>query len=230
MGRIGNPPDYLPKEKAGYHPAPQTNMSHLRFREYYRRRLPHIQIAGSTYFVTFRLANSLPKEALEKLAEETDRIKKLPPDQIDQEQRRWFGKFDDYLDRALCGEAFLKNEKVADIVAEALQYRDGKVYTLEGFTIMPNHGHVVCTPLEKENGEFNSLTEIFQSFKRHTARQANLALGRSGMFWQDESYDHIVRDQAELERVVKYVLNNPVKAGLANDWEEWKWSYSRFEL
>ena len=46
---------------------------------------------------------------------------------------------------------------------------------------------------------------------------------RSGVFWQDESYDHIVRDQAELERTIKYVLNNPVKAGLVDDWEKWKW-------
>lgn len=205
-------------------------MSHLRFREYYRRRLPHIQIAGSTYFVTFRLMNSLPKEALDNLAEESERIKKLPADQVDLAQRRWFGKFDDYLDRVLCGESFLKNEQVADIVAEAIHYRDGKVYTLEAFCIMPNHGHVVCTPLEKESGEFNSLTEIFQSLKRHTARQSNLMLGRSGAFWQDESYDHIVRDQAELERIVKYVLYNPVKAGLVDDWKDWKWSYSKYEI
>lgn len=174
--------------------------------------------------------NSLPKEALDKLAEESERIKKLPPDEIELAQRRWFGKFDDYLEKVLCGEAYLKNEQIANLVAEAIQYRDGKVYTLEAFCIMPNHGHVVCTPLEKENGEFNSLSEILQSLKRHTARQANLALGRSGTFWQDESYDHVVRDQAELERIVKYVLNNPVKAGLVNDWKEWKWSYSRFEL
>jgi putative transposase len=205
-------------------------MSHLRFREFYRRRLPHIQIAGSTYFVTFRLKDSLPKEVLDELAEESERIKKLPPDEIDLVQRRWFGKFDDYLDKVLCGEAYLKNEQVADLLSEAIHYRDGKVYTLEAFTIMHNHGHVVCTPLKKENGEFNSLTEIFQSLKRHTARKSNLILGRSGAFWQDDSYDHIVRDQAELERIVKYVLYNPVKADLVSDWKDWKWSYSRFEV
>jgi len=130
----------------------------------------------------------------------------------------------------LRGEAFLKNEQVADLVAEALHYRDGKVYTLDAFTIMPNHSHVVCTPIAKEGGEFNSLTEIFHSLKRHTARKSNDVLGRSGAFWQDESYDHIVRDQAELERIVKYVLYNPVKARLVNDWKDWKWSYTRFEI
>ncbi|MBI2332928.1 MAG: transposase [Chloroflexi bacterium] len=192
--------------------------------------MPHIQIAGSTYFVTFRLANSLPKEALEKLAEESEKIKNLPVAQIDLEQRRWFGIFDDYLDRALCGETFLKNENVADIVAEALHYRDGKVYTLEAFCVMPNHAHVICTPLEKGNGEFNSLPEIFQSLKRHTARQSNLLLGRTGPFWQDESYDHIIRDQAELERIIKYVLYNPVKANLVNEQADWKWNYSNRKM
>jgi REP element-mobilizing transposase RayT len=85
-------------------------------------------------------------------------------------------------------------------------------------------------PLEKGKDVFYSLTEILQSLKRHTARQSNLILGRSGAFWQDESYDHIVRDQAELERIIKYVLNNPVKAGLVDDWIKWKWSYCKYDL
>ena len=205
-------------------------MSNLRFREYYRRRLPHIQIAGSTYFVTFRLINSLPKEALEVLAEETARIRKLPNNEANLEHQRWFGKFDNYLDRALCGEEYLKNEQIADLVAKSIHYRDGKVYDLVAFCIMPNHVHLVCTPLEKGEGVFNSLTEILQSLKRHTARQSNLILGRSGAFWQDESYDHIVRDEAELERIIKYVLNNPVKAGLVDNWSMWKWTYCKYEM
>lgn len=205
-------------------------MSHLRFREYYRRRLPHIQIAGSTYFVTFRLINSLPKEALEKLAEETERIKKLPKDEIDLAQRRWFGKYDDYLDRVLCGDAYLKNEEIADLVAEAVHYRDEKVYILDAFTIMPTHVHLVCTPLEKAGDVYYGLSEILHSLKGRTARQANLILNRTGTFWQDESYDHIARDDAELERIIKYVVYNPVKAGLVDDWTKWKWTYCKYDL
>jgi putative transposase len=64
-----------------------------------------------------------------------------------------------------------------------------------------------------------------QSLKRHTARQANLALGRQGAFWQDESYDHVVRNAGEFERIVSYILENPVKAGLVSDWQAWPWSY-----
>ena len=66
-----------------------------------------------------------------------------------------------------------------------------------------------------------------QSLKGYTARRANQLLGRQGHLWQDESYDRVVRDEAEWRRVVTYVLNNPVSAGLAERWEDWKWSYSR---
>ncbi len=71
------------------------------------------------------------------------------------------------------------------------------------------------------------VSKIMQSLKRYTAREANKILGRRGAFWQDESYDHVVRDSNELERIVLYVLHNPVKAGLIEHWRDWKWSYSR---
>jgi len=66
-----------------------------------------------------------------------------------------------------------------------------------------------------------------QSLKGYTARHANKILGREEKFWQDESYDHEVRDEEELARIVKYVLNNPVKAGLVNNWQDWKWNWLR---
>lgn len=205
-------------------------MNNLRFREFYRRRLPHIQVNGATYFITFRLINSLPVNVLEKLAEESERIKKLPKDKIYLKQRRWFGKFDDYLDQALKGEVHLQNEPIADLVAEAIHYRNGKVYDLLSFCIMPNHVHLVCTPLEIGNDKFYSLTEILHSLKRHTARQSNSILKKSGAFWQDESYDHFARDEAELERIIKYVLHNPVKAHLVKDYKDWKWTYCKYDF
>lgn len=205
-------------------------MSNLRFREFYRRRLPHIQVAGATYFVTFRLKNSLPVDVLEKLAQETERIKRLPRDKVDMEQYRWFEKFDDYLDQVLFGEAFLKNEQAANLVAEAICYRDTKAYDLISFCVMPNHVHLICTPLKKEKNVFYSLTEILHSLKRHTARQSNLILGRSGPFWQDESYDHVIRDETELERIIKYVLYNPVKARLVKEQNDWKWTYCKYDM
>lgn len=201
----------------------------LAFREYYKRRLPHIQIAGATYFITFRLANSLPVEALDKLTEEKRLISKLPDNQKEAAHRAWFDKYDDYLDQALHGNLYLKNEQIADLVAEAILFRDEKVYDLISYCIMFNHVHLVCTPLLKEKNTFFGLTEMLHSLKRHTAREANKILQRSGAFWQDESYDHFIRDDAELERIVKYVLYNPVRANLVKEQTDWKWSYSKYE-
>jgi len=182
------------------------------------------------YFVTFRLKDSLPRSALDKLAKESARIRNLQKNNTDSAHQDWFGKYDEYLDQVLCGEGFLKNEQVADLVAESIHYRDGKEYELVAFCIMPNHVHLIFIPLEKTKDCFYSLAEILQSLKRHTARQSNLILGRLGAFWQDESYDHIIRDQAELERIIKYVLSNPVKAGLVEDPSKWKWSFCKYNL
>lgn len=74
------------------------------------------------------------------------------------------------------------------------------------------------------------LTRILREIKGSTAREANKILKRSGAFWQHESYDHVVRDGKELERIIGYVLNNPVSAGFINDWKKWKWSYCKYEI
>jgi len=66
-----------------------------------------------------------------------------------------------------------------------------------------------------------------QSLKRYTAAKANKILVRRGPFWQHENYDHIVRNEHELERIIVYVLNNPVKAGLVKNRDDWKWNYCR---
>lgn len=68
------------------------------------------------------------------------------------------------------------------------------------------------------------------SLKRHTAQQANQVLGRSGIFWAHESFDHYIRDGAERRRIIEYVLQNPVKAGLAKRWQDWPWNYVRTAL
>jgi REP element-mobilizing transposase RayT len=219
------------KGRAGYHPAPRAmKKNNLVFREFYKRRLPHIQIAGATYYITFRLANSLPLEALEKLAEEKQSIRKLPENQKEAAHLAWFEKYDDYLDQGLCGKLYLENQQVADLVATSIQFHDGKVFDLIAYCIMPNHTHLVCTPLRKSGDAYYGLTEILHSLKRYTAREANKILQRQGTFWQDESYDHFIRDERELERIIKYVLHNPVKANLVKDQDDWKWSYCKYDM
>jgi len=86
---------------------------------------------------------------------------------------------------------------------------------------MPNHIHLVFKLLS----ENKSISRIMQSIKRTSARKSNMILNRAGKFWQDESYDRLVRDDKELYFIIKYVLMNPVNAGLTNNWNSWEYSY-----
>jgi REP element-mobilizing transposase RayT len=213
------------------------------YREYYRRHLPHWQPTGAIFFVTFRLKDSLPVEVIQALKEEREREKKdvtkLPEDErIRQnylDERRYFGKWDNLLDKAEFGPHWLSQSEIAEVIKEALHYRNEREYDLFAFCIMSNHVHTVFQPLER-NSEGKSdwqsdlqkpLNKIMQSLKRHTARKSNIVLGREGAFWQDESYDHVVRDEGELERIIRYVLENPVKAGLVSKWNDYPWTFCK---
>lgn len=98
---------------------------------------------------------------------------------------------------------------------------------------MPNHIHLVFRHITKsthKDGNDHQISEIFRNLKRYTARKCNEILGRSGAFWQAESYDHVIRDEQELESVISYTLNNPVKAGFVDVWQEWDYSYCKPEF
>jgi len=214
-------------------------MSTLEYQAFYRRHLPHVQLPGATLFITFRLAGSIPVAVLEQLRDEADLVEATlariadPEERAQQaylEQRRMFGKWDMALDTAQNGPFWLRDPRIANLVAESLHHRDGQVYDLDAFCIMPNHVHVVFTPLPKADGTYHAMSAIMHSLKRYTAREANLVLGRSGSFWQHENYDHVVRDEAELRRIILYVVHNPVKAGLVEHWEDWKWTYCKYSL
>ena len=166
---------------------------------------------------------------------------------IFEQKREWFRKFEKMLDDAQNGPVWLKDARIAKEVADSMHYLDGKVYCLDAYCIMANHAHVVFTPLPIQPSEgpqilnlrgadndtqtqslcYNTLSSIMQSLKGYTARKANQRLGRRGTFWHHESYDHCVRDPDEWQRVITYVLNNPVKAGLVDHWKKWRWNYYR---
>lgn len=126
---------------------------------------------------------------------------------------------DRLLDRARCGPTFLKQPVIAGFVIQSLQYGSAiEHYDLHSWVIMPNHVHLLLTPHAKASRLLNSL-------KSATAKRANLELRRTGQpFWQDESYDHLVRDDAEFGRIRKYIENNPVVAGLVGTPEQYPWS------
>jgi putative transposase len=203
------------------------------YKSFYTRNLPHIQPLNTTLFLTFRLAGSLPKEVLTRMIDEKLLLEKALRNDSTTSQsrfrelaRRHFAMLESCLDKAAVGPTWLADDRVADIVAEALHYWDGKKYRLDAYSIMPNHVHSVFAPLTHANTP-ESLSSIMHSLKRNTARRANQILGRSGAFWAHESFDHYVRNHNEWLRIVKYVLQNPVKASLAKKWEDWSWNYVR---
>jgi len=117
-------------------------------------------------------------------------------------------KIEAHLDQAH-GECLLRNPEVAALVEKALLHFDGERYLLGSYVIMPNHIHVLVRPLME-----HKLSDILHSWKSFTASEANKVLGRSGPFWQDESFDHIVRDESQLERFHRYICENPIRAKL----------------
>ena len=161
-----------------------------------RGYLPHVKREGASYFVTFRLNDSLPKEVLLDLKRRwTEQIGKLSDTDADgreeanKDLRR---QVERYLDKG-AGECHLRRPEVATMVADALKFFHEKQYVLDEWVVMPNHVHLILWPMPNE-----TLSAILQSRKRHTARQANLILGRTGeTFWQSESYDHWIRNDAE---------------------------------
>lgn len=183
-------------------------------KHFHRRNLPHLYFNDGIYFITSRLINSIPIEKLEQLKNETKNIS-------DEKQKRLFKKYDVLMDSGEYGEKYLKNPKCAEIVKDTLHYPDGKEYKLICYCIMPNHFHLVFELLQNNKG----ISKIMQSIKRISARDCNTILSRSGAFWQDESFDRWVRDEKELYFVIRYILLNPVTAGLVNDWKDWKYTY-----
>jgi putative transposase len=126
---------------------------------------------------------------------------------------------DRYLDLARDGPVFLRQDAIASLVVHSLFHGvELGHYKLRSFAVMANHVHVLLLP------EI-SPSQLLKSLKGHTAREANRLLGRTGEpFWQRESYDHCVRDSAEFARIIAYIENNPLKAGLVERAEEYPWS------
>lgn len=117
-------------------------------------------------------------------------------------------------------ECCLRRPETAEIVAHVIRYFDDRRYQLGAWVVMPNHLHVVLWPMPNY-----LLSDILRSWKRHSAREANRLLGRTGPpFWQPESYDHWIREAAEHARCCRYVELNPVNARLCAAPEEWRWS------
>ena len=172
----------------------------------YLWRLPHDYETEQPVFLTWRLYDSLPSH------------RPFPPAALTSGQA--FDAMDRLLDQARSGAFYLREPAVADMIVEAIQYNANILwhYVSHAFVVMPNHVHLLATPAV-------ALPKLTKSLKGITAKRANAMLGSTGRpFWQEESYDHLVRHAREFERIRNYIEGDPVRAGLVREASEYRWS------
>lgn len=179
-----------------------------------RGYLPHYDDHLKIQFITFRLADSLPAHVFEKLRDGQRRglISEIEFHRV----------LERYLDSGN-GAKYLSDPRIAKMVEENLIHFDGVKYELHAWVLMPNHGHVLLEPMER-----HTLSSIMHSMKSYTSHRANEILGRSGSFWSKEYFDRYIRNQEHYRNVIRYIDDNPVKAGLCARPELWPYGSARF--
>ncbi|HZJ79424.1 MAG TPA: Eco57I restriction-modification methylase domain-containing protein, partial [Dysgonamonadaceae bacterium] len=177
--------------------------------------LPHWKQDNVFYFVTFRLADSIPSDKQQELKNDREKWNKNKKDKKDYTKEEWKeynrlfnNRVEDWLNAGY-GSCLLGKPENASIVANALKHFDNQRYFLDEWVVMPNHVHVLVKPL----GE-NKITDILHSWKSYTANEINKREGRVGQLWMRESYDHIVRNEDSLNHIRNYIQQNPEKAGI----------------
>jgi len=176
-----------------------------------RGYLPHLENPGATYFVTFRLAGTLPKSILEgicferlDLIQETKRQdRELSNHELQRLKYLETTKIQDYLDKGF-GECWLRDPRIAGLLVDSINHFESKRYVSHAWCIMPNHVHWVFTPtaIAESSQAASNLIAILHGLKSFTAHEANKILNRTGAFWSREYYDHAVRSDEELARLV----------------------------
>ncbi len=194
---------------------------------HYQRHLPHWRQDGATYFVTFRQADSLPRTKLDELKvlkkQWANEIEKIESDKkhkasLEDIHRKTFVKMEQWLDRGY-GSCLLRDPGARKAAADALKYFDGERYEIGAGVIMPNHVHLIMRPHDG-----NELEDLLQGRKSNMSREINAH--HQGIadqpFWQQESYDRIIRDGQHLWRCIQYIGRNGTKANLnENEYSKW---------
>jgi REP element-mobilizing transposase RayT len=171
-----------------------------------RGYLPHFDADTLIQFITFRLADSLPKAIFDTLRAEVS-------DNADLRK-----KIEGAVDSGL-GSCALRDPAIAMMVQDALRHFDGERYLLLAWTIMPNHVHVLARQIAGW-----PLADIIHGWKSFTAKRANKQLCGRGPFWEPDYFDRFIRNQTHFDAVLHYIQENPVEAGLVERADQWPWS------
>ncbi len=185
-------------------------MTHSKHKQWNNRGyLPHFDAANTYQSICYRLADSLPQNKLEKYS----RLLKDP--ELTNEKRI---QIEQWLDAGY-GSCTLTFPDIAKVIINSWNYYDGERYELINWVIMPNHVHIL---IKQKDGYL--LGEIVHNWKSYSVREINRILSRDGQYWAPDYWDRYIRDEVHFQRVFDYISNNPVKANLVNEKEEWKFS------
>jgi putative transposase len=175
--------------------------------------LPHWQQDQSTYFLTFRLADSIPADLLHQWQREREHwILNHPKPWTAETEADYHRNFSSLIDRHLDqghGSCLFREPEKAGIVAGAIGHFDQSRYLLHSWVIMPNHVHLLLTL-----GESESLARIVASWKRFSAVKMHQETQNSGPLWQKDYFDRMIRDWDHFANVARYIRRNPLKAKL----------------
>lgn len=198
-------------------------LSHHQKLRKWTNKLPHWQQSNNpTYFIPFRLRDSIPKEAANKLDSERRFWIHQNPEPWDEsttlEYHKTFSSRIDKLMDAGCGECILGSEHIRNQLKETLLARNEADYILHSWIIMPNHLHVLATiPAQKHLGT------ITAAWKKFSALRINKITGNAGAIWQRDYFDRIIRNWDHFQKVARYIRLNPSKAGLdSGSYEHWE--------
>jgi len=211
--------------------------------DFTKRRLPHIYRKGATFFITFRLKDSLSQVNLNELREEySNKVNKIFHSDpnileylLEELKENIFTKFQHQLDCKPYGECILKDPKCAEILYEKILQYNAKYYDLKCFCIMPNHVHILLRTLEpsgdNDDKNYVNIDKIMMLIKGGSSYLINKKIGKTGPLWTQESYDKIIKDETEYGNVFYYILNNPVKANLDKRYQyaPYMYKYTDFE-
>lgn len=217
----------------------------MRIGELRRRHLPHWDVSGMPIFLTACLHGSLPSmhgNRIDRYRRELHALARpehIEPAEWERRKNKLLFAFVDELLDNHSPVSHLSDERQARIVQEAFLHFAGERYALLAFVVMPSHHHWLFRPDERWSRAVVDRARrpgaagcsprviISHSVQSYTATMCNRVRGGSGVYWQGETYDHWARDEVELHRIIRYIENNPVKAGLAQRPEDWAWSSAR---
>jgi REP element-mobilizing transposase RayT len=185
---------------------------------FWRERLPHWEVVEGRYFVTIHLVGAIPQEGEDRihaLAREYDKLAETDTEGRLRLQRRIYGEMESWLDRTDYA-SHLQRPDVAQMIIESIAFRQARTWNMLEFVVMPSHLHLFFEVLD------GGLKHSLEQFKRWTGHQGTQLLGCDGQrFWQDEWFDHWSRSDEEDEKIIHYIRQNPVKANLVKEYQDW---------